>query len=736
VAFAAFIVACGATHFMEIVTIWWPVYPLAAAVKLVCVAASVPTAIYIAVIAPRLADGIHGFIDSVSQARRENDQALRDNAAYIKALVENAVDGVIAIDERGSIENFNPACERIFGYTAAEVFGRNIRMLMPEPYHSEHDGYVSRYVNTCEARIIGTAGREVRGKRKDGSIFPMDLSVSAFNLVDGRHFSGIVRDITESKRLESERAAAAAALAETSNRFRILVEGVHDHALFNIDSSGYVTTWNRGAERLLGYTEDEILGRNFACIFTPEDIQAGVPERQMNLARQTGQAEDEGWRIRANGDRFCADVTKTALVDDDGQVRGFAVVMRDVTERKRIAAAIEEARQERERLQERFLSHVSHELRTPLTAIYFFATNVLDGLFGNVTPEQREQMLLILDNASQLKQMVNDLLDITRVESHKLTVCSQPANASRLVAEVLSTCRNNASAKEILLRSELPPDLPFLWADPARVRQILTNLVENAIKFTPDAGAVIVRAQPCSEDSGFLCLSVSDNGCGISPRDREIIFDRLSQVKSNTEASRAGLGLGLYITRELVARHGGRIWVESELGSGSTFYFTLPIFSLARWCSRVFTDPNLEAGGVTLIAVDMHPLQESVAEDLLHETRRDLARCIHPGQDVILPAMSQPGRTATIFIVACTGPSGVAVIEARMRRELQNSINISKFKPMITSTTVYAPLEQSQQERIALIASQIDELIQAHLLNPDLAYPKLFHPDLANKEHQ
>jgi len=212
---------------------------------------------------------------------------------------------------------------------------------------------------------------------------------------------------------------------------------------------------------LLGYTEAGMMGRNFSCICTPEDIQAGVPERQMNKAREFGQAEDEGWRIRANGDRFWADVTKTALVEDDGPVRGFAVLMRNVTERKKIATAMEEAQRERMRLQERFLSHVSHELRTPLTAIYFFTTNVLDGLFGDLTPEQREQLTLALDNATQLKDMVSDLLDITRVETHKLFVASPPANPARLITEVLNTCRTNAEAKNIHLTSRFGSSLPF-----------------------------------------------------------------------------------------------------------------------------------------------------------------------------------------------------------------------------------------------------------------------------------
>jgi PAS domain S-box-containing protein len=304
-----------------------------------------------------------------------------------------------------------------------------------------------------------------------------------------------------------------------------------------------VTSWNRGAERLLGYSESEIVGRNFACMFTAEDIRLGVPVIQMEKAREAGQAEDEGWRVRANGELFWADVNKTALQNDDGTIRGFAVVVQDVTERKKIATAMEEARLEKLRLQEGFLSHVSHELRTPLTAIYFFTTNVLDGLFGDLTQAQREHLSLSLDNANQLKNMVSDLLDITRIETRKLTVASQPTNVVKLILEVLSTCGTNAVGRNIILRSEFGEDLPSVWADPSRVRQILTNLVDNGIKFTPDGGTVIVRGQSYAEHDGYLCLSVSDTGCGISPESRDVIFERLAQVKSNTEASRSGLGL-------------------------------------------------------------------------------------------------------------------------------------------------------------------------------------------------
>ena len=333
-------------------------------------------------------------------------------------------------------------------------------------------------------------------------------------------------------------------LAETNGRFRLLVEEVRDYALFTMDPTGRVTSWNGGAERMLGYVEADIVGQNFSCFFTPEDIQNRVPEKQLREALEAGEAEDEGWRVRGNREQFWADVSITALLEHAGPFGGFAIVMQDVTDRRRIAIVLEEARQERTRLQEKFLSHVSHELRTPLTAIYFFMTNVLDGVLGDLTPEQREHLTFALDNVKQLKDMVSDLLDITRVETHKLIVEPRQASPVKLIAEAISTCGTNAATKNISLRFEAAPDLPFVWADPVRVRQILINLIDNGIKFTPESGTLTVACRRFAEDDGFVCLSVSDTGCGISPENREIVFDRLAQIKSwfRSKSQRSGSG--------------------------------------------------------------------------------------------------------------------------------------------------------------------------------------------------
>ena len=506
-----------------------------------------------------------------------------------------------------------------------------------------------------------------------------------------------------------------AQLAEMNERFRLLVEGVRDYALFTMDPAGRVTSWNEGAARMLGRVEADIVSQNFSCMFTAEDIQNGVPQKQLSEASQTGRAQDEGWRIGANRKQFWANVNITPLSGDAGVARGFAVIMHDASEQRNLAIIVEEALKERARLQDKFMSHVSHELRTPLTAIYFFVTNVLDGLLGNLTPPQHEHLALALGNVKQLKDMVSDLLDITRVDTQKLKIRPLHVSPTTLIAEALSTCQTNAAAKTVILHSEFAAGLPFTWADPARVRQVLINLIDNGIKFTPAGGTVTVRCRPSVEDAGFLCISVSDTGCGISQENRETVFERLTQVTNGVDTSRSGLGLGLFIARELVSRHGGRIWVESQSEPGSTFSFTLPVFSLAKLCAHIFTPPNLEAGSVTLISVDVVAVEGTIQEDIVPEIRGVLERCIHNGKDMLLPSMSDNEPMGTFFIVACTDSPGFKVIATRIGRELQTFDHAAKLKPVISSTTFLVPPRRPRKEQIDEVAARIDQLVQVRL---------------------
>ncbi|HWQ69222.1 MAG TPA: HAMP domain-containing sensor histidine kinase [Patescibacteria group bacterium] len=254
----------------------------------------------------------------------------------------------------------------------------------------------------------------------------------------------------------------------------------------------------------------------------------------------------------------------------------------EVSQRKLALAELEQTRQQQLELKDQFLSHVSHELRSPLTAIYQFVTILLDGLAGDLGREQREHMEIVLRNANQLRAMIEDLLETTRVQTGKLSIKAQPTSMTDTIDETVSSLRALAGSKGIALSTDVSAHLPPVYADPQRIRQILRNLIENGIKFTPDNGTITIRAGLSDTEHDCIRIAVADTGCGISPEECEKIFERLYQGTSAIEASRKGLGLGLSICRELVSRHGGRIWVESQLGHGSTFFFTLPIFSSAK----------------------------------------------------------------------------------------------------------------------------------------------------------
>lgn len=253
------------------------------------------------------------------------------------------------------------------------------------------------------------------------------------------------------------------------------------------------------------------------------------------------------------------------------------VILHDVTARNLAIKQLERSREEQLRVKSEFLSHVSHELRTPLTAIDQFVTILLDGLAGAITEEQRAYLGIAHRNAGQLRDMIENLVQAARTQSGKFDVEPRELSVMPILDDVAETLGPTATEKGLTLNVEAAPDLPAVFADPHRSRQIVMNLLHNALKFTPAGGQVTLAAARCQEDEAFLQISVRDTGCGISPEDCGRIFDQLYQVKSSLGQNRTGLGLGLFISRDLVIDQGGRIWVESELGRGAKFNFTLPL---------------------------------------------------------------------------------------------------------------------------------------------------------------
>lgn len=263
-------------------------------------------------------------------------------------------------------------------------------------------------------------------------------------------------------------------------------------------------------------------------------------------------------------------------------------VIRHAIERQRLLADSESVRRQQQRLREElvlhelqlkdeFMSHVSHELRSPLTAIHQFSTILMDEIAGPLNGDQRDALRVVLRNIGQLESMIDDLLEITRMQNGKLSIELQSVLAAEVVADAIDTLRGLALGKNITLGSTFAPDLPTAYADPVRTRQVLNNLIGNAVKFTPEGGFVTVSVAR-DADPAFLRFEVRDTGCGLSPESADRIFERLYQVRDSSKASRKGLGLGLFICKELVTQQEGRIWVESEPGKGSSFCFTLPVF--------------------------------------------------------------------------------------------------------------------------------------------------------------
>lgn len=347
----------------------------------------------------------------------------------------------------------------------------------------------------------------------------------------------------------------------------------------------------------------------------------------------------------------------------------------EVHQRQLALAELEQTRQQQLQLKDQFLSNISHELRSPLTAIHQFVTILRDGLAGDVSSEQCKYLEIVLRNTNQLRTMIEDLLEVTQVRTGKLSIQARPTSVAELIDETISSFSALTAAKGIILSADVSDHLPLVYADPQRVRQILRNLIENGIKFTPENGTITVRAcRSDAESDSFVSVSVTDTGCGISPEECEKIFDRLYQAKSTIDASRKGLGLGLYICMELVSLHGGRIWVESQLGHGSTFFFTLPICSLANLLAPLITAQQPPNDSLTVIAVDVcsmekRPLTEA-DEQVLLNVRHVLTRCLRADLDVLLPQIGHTQWGEIFFVVARCDQHRADVLVRRIQEEL------------------------------------------------------------------
>ncbi len=364
-------------------------------------------------------------------------------------------------------------------------------------------------------------------------------------------------------------------LMESEKRFRLMVEGLRDYAFFMLDTQGNVVSWNLGAQRIHGYTGEEIIGKHFSILLTPEDREGSNPQDQLQRAAEHGQHTESGWRLRRDGARFWAHVLITAVYDEAGDLCGFSEVTRDITERKRAQEEIEEQRKRAEQSNQaksQFLASMSHEIRTPMNAIL----GMTDLLWETELDEDQRHYVEIFRRAgANLMDLINDILDLSKIESGRLELEKREFDVETVVADVVELLAGRAHDKGIGLRTRLLPGLTKkVVGDAARLRQVLVNLVGNAIKFTSSGEVVITVESPATDAAGEIAFSVSDSGIGIPKEKLASIFEAFEQVDASTARKYGGTGLGLPISKHLVECMGGTLRVDSEPGRGSTFYFT------------------------------------------------------------------------------------------------------------------------------------------------------------------
>jgi signal transduction histidine kinase len=414
-----------------------------------------------------------------------------------------------------------------------------------------------------------------------------------------------------------------------------------------------------------------------------------------------------------------------------GQIESRALprALRHAVERHRMQQEAERIRVHQLQFKDNFLSHVSHELRSPLNAIYQFVAILFDNVAGELTAEQHEYLGVVLRNVKQLQAMIDDLLEVTRVQGGQIVVEPQCTSVAEVIAFAISTLQAAAQAKGIVVSADLGGELSLARADPTRLRQILIILLDNAIKFTPAGGSVRIQASAPASEPNTLMIEVADSGCGIDPSMTELIFDRLFQASDPALAGRRGLGLGLYICKELVTRQGGRIWAKSALGSGTVLSFTVPIFSMYNVLAATLAETAAACTPVTLVVAEigsqMGWLSDEARAEHSHGVRELLQRCLRADQDVLLPKMGSSGPAELFFIVAATDLAGGDTLAQRIRCEFDDCDPALKVD-LLLSTSSHA-VKRAQSAFSAARRAPLEALAQTvhTMINQELSSRKV-----------
>ena len=536
--------------------------------------------------------------------RERTDTDLRVSEAKFSGILAIAADAIITIDERHRIMHFNHGAEEIFGYAATEAIGQPLSLLLPERFRATHDAQVDEFARGAEsARRMGHR-RAVAGRRKDGTEFPAEASISKLDLSGGaRILTVVLRDITERKWAED----ADRFLTEVGTRlarslqYETVLEVAADLAVPMLADACFIDVVEDGSIRRLAQAPDDtkrhamnVLAEQFAPTWdSPSPVvdvlRRGKPELVAHVDDEWLATHEEfadaiaQWRtlgVRAMdivplavGDRTLGAVSLLDLGRDGGRfgpeartlALQFGVAAALAIENARLYAAARRATSARDEV----LAVVSHDLRNPISAVAMCARILREAPPADAV--EREKMLTAITEATVwMQRLIRDLLDVSAIEAGRLSVERRPAALAPIIATAAGMVSGEVEQRSIALEVELPPDLRVVNVDATRIVQVISNLLGNAIKFTDAGGTVTVRA---ANGPTSVVVSVEDTGGGIEPEALNRIFDRFWQARPTP---RRGSGLGLAIARGIIEAHGGRIWVESEVGRGSVFSFSLP----------------------------------------------------------------------------------------------------------------------------------------------------------------
>jgi sigma-B regulation protein RsbU (phosphoserine phosphatase) len=410
------------------------------------------------------------------------------------------------------------------------------------------------------------------------------------------------------------------------------------------------------------------------------------------------------------------------LVKSDITSKQLERAIRYAVERQGLIHALDLARKQQLEFKDRFLSHVSHELRTPLTCIHQYVTLLLDGLAGPVSPEQTDHLKIVLKSVNQLHAMIRDLLEATRADTGKLRIEPRCIDIGELMRQAIGMMQPSANEKHIAVEVVADQTIPLVFADPDRALEVFINLIDNAIKFTPLDGSIMVKASRVETDPLSVYLSVSDSGRGIPQDALPQVFERLYQDPNAVDGNRSGLGLGLYIAKEIVVLHGGRMWVASEPGSGSTFSFTLPLYSLAKLLFPIVTYQGRLRKDLTLLRVELTSVAQfprGTWKETCQQSLDILRHCIFMDKDIVLPPTGTNNPVETFFVIASTDMQKVTILMDRIRDQvgklpqLKASGTMRVIAEAIPPTALVDPRTLEQQ--VWGVADYVTDIIQQGL---------------------